>query len=216
MYTDWGIWIIALEPRNCDCGSACARVEAIGIAADNYFNTLQGRRLGNMRGFARDWIATMAKKTKAPTLGQIQDALRAHSFEVTESAGGLRVAKYGCAAVLVGSSAVGEELGTATGTDTVVAYKERPGAVVAGEISRLLDRGYQKFLKTSRYELPATAQQLQAMHRFTEELTQVTGGVSLYNESLGTTSDVYQYDRVKGREAEHPAPVRPWGLEGGH
>jgi len=166
--------------------------------------------------FSGDWIAGMAGKTKAPTMGQIQDALRAHSFEVTESGGALRVAKYGCAAVLVASGSVGQELGTSTGRDTVVAYKERPGAVVAGEIARLLDRGYQKFLKTSKYELPATAQQLQAIHHFTEELTQVTGGVSLYNESLGTTSDSYQYDRVKGREVVQPAPARPWESAGGH
>jgi hypothetical protein len=58
--------------------------------------------------------------------------------------------------------------------------------------------------------------QLQAIHQFTEELTQVTGGVSLYNEALGTTSDVYQYDRVKGREALEPAAARPWELSGGH
>jgi hypothetical protein len=156
----------------------------------------------------------MARKTKAPTLGQIQDALRAHGFEVTEAAGTLRVAKYGCAAVLIASTEVGRELATATGTDTVVAYRELPGAVVAGEIARLLDRGYQKFLKTSKYELPATAAQLQAIHRFTEELTQVTGGVSLYNEALGTTSDVYEYDRVKGREALQAAPARPWDQAG--
>jgi hypothetical protein len=162
----------------------------------------------------------MAKKTIAPTLGQIRDALRAHSFEVTEAAGTLKVAKHGCAAVLVASNEVSQTLGTATGTDTAVAYRERPGAVVAGEISRLLDRGYQKFLQTSKYELPATAQQLQAIHKFTEELTQVTGGVSLYNESLGTTSDLYQYDRLKGREALHAAPARPWDqageISGGH
>jgi hypothetical protein len=153
----------------------------------------------------------MARKTKTLTLGQIQDALRAHSFEVTEAAGGLRVAKYGCAAVLVASNAVSQELGTATGTETAVAYRERPGAVIKGEIARLLDRGYQKFLETSKYELPATSQQLHALHAFTEELTQVTGGVSLYNESLGTTSDVYQYDRVKGREPLKSAPPSPWG-----
>jgi len=152
----------------------------------------------------------MAGKAKTPTLGQIQDALRAHSFEVTESAGTLRAAKYGCAAVLVASQEVGRELGTATGTETVVAYRERPGAVIGGEIARLLDRGYQKFLQTSKYELPATAAQLQAIHRFTEELTEVTGGVSLYNEALGTTSDLYHYDRVKGREALQPAPAQPW------
>jgi hypothetical protein len=87
---------------------------------------------------------------------------------------------------------------------------------VAGEISRLLDRGYQKFLKTSKYEFPATAQQLQAIHQFTEELTQVTGGISLYNEALGTTSDLYQYDRVRGREALQQAASQPWELGDGH
>jgi len=156
----------------------------------------------------------MAQKTKTATLDQVQETLRAHGFEVTAGPGAetLRVAKYGCAAALVASGAVGQELGTSTGTETVVAYRERPGAVVAGEIARLLDRGYQKFLKTSKYELPATAAQLQAIHRFTEELTQVTGGVSLYNEALGTTSDVYQYDRIKGREALKPPAARPWEL----
>jgi len=166
--------------------------------------------------FAGDWIRSMAPKTKAPTQEQIKDALRAHSFEVSELAGGFRAAKYGCAAVLVASGEIGQELGTSTGTATYVAYWERPGAVVAGEISRLVDRGYQKFLQTGKYELPATAAQLQAIHKFTEELTQVTGGVSLYNEALGTTSDLYQYDRLKGREALKPAPTRPWDSAGGH
>ena len=156
----------------------------------------------------------MARKTTASTLGQVAEALRAHGFEVVSQPDAVRVAKYGCAASLVASGSVGEELGTSTGTDTVVAYRERPGAVVKGEIARLLDRGYQKFLKTSKYELPATAAQLQAIHHFTEELTQVTGGVSLYNEALGTTSDVYQYDRVKGREALQAAAARPWDAAG--
>ena len=85
-----------------------------------------------------------------------------------------------------------------------------------GEIARLLDRGYQKFIKTSQYELPATAQQLHAIHQFTEELKQIIGSDDLYNESLGTTSDTYQYDRLKGREAAQPAPRRPWELSNGH
>jgi hypothetical protein len=182
-------------------------------------STLRRRTHGRQSGPGSDvgdWTARMASKTKAQTLGQIQETLLAHGFEVTAKAGQLTVDKYGCAAVLVASKEVGEEVGTSTGTDTVVAYRERPGARVAGEISRLLDRGYQKFLKTSKYELPATAAQLKAIHEFTEELTQLTGGVSLYNEALGTTSDLYQYDRVKGREAQQAAPARPWELSGGH
>ena len=85
-----------------------------------------------------------------------------------------------------------------------------------GEVARLLDRGYQKFIKTSQFELPATASQLHAIHAFSEELTQLTGGISLYNESLGTTSDLYEYDRLRGREGEAPAPKRPWELADGH
>jgi hypothetical protein len=80
----------------------------------------------------------------------------------------------------------------------------------------LLDRGYQKFIKTSQFELPASAAQLHAIHDFQEELTRAIGGISLYNESLGTTSDLYQYDRLRGREAEEPAPARPWELGTGH
>jgi hypothetical protein len=54
------------------------------------------------------------------------------------------------------------------------------------------------------------------IHEFSEELRQITGASDLYNESLGTTSDQYQYDRVKGREAVQPPAARPWELTGGH
>jgi len=70
-------------------------------------------------------------------------------------------------------------------------------------VARLLDRGYQKFIKTSQYELPASASQLQAIHAFSEELKQLTGAISLYNESLGTTSDVYRYD-ASGQRIDGP------------
>ena len=33
--------------------------------------------------------------------------------------------------------------------------------------------------------------------------------MGLYNEGLGTTSDVYQYDRLRGREAPQPHPPPP-------
>ena len=37
---------------------------------------------------------------------------------------------------------------------------------------------------------------------------------SLYNESLGTVSDSYHYDRVKDRDqAEAARPKRPWKQE---
>jgi hypothetical protein len=100
--------------------------------------------------------------------------------------------------------------------DAPAAFAVRPGVMVRGQIARLLDRGYQKFIKTAEFELPATAAQLEAIHRFSEELNLLTGAISLYNESLGTTSDLYEYDRLKGREAAQPAPQRPWELATGH
>ena len=82
--------------------------------------------------------------------------------------------------------------------------------MVAGEVATLLDRGHQKFWNIKRLEVPATAESLQGVHRFAEELRQVVGEPSLYNESLGTTSDSYLYDRVKGRDlpvAQRPVPA---------
>jgi hypothetical protein len=77
-------------------------------------------------------------------------------------------------------------------------------------VARLLDRGHQKFIQTLQNEFPATASHLHAVHRFSEELKQITGDIDLYNESLGTTSDLYIYDRLKGREAVQTAPQSPW------
>jgi hypothetical protein len=76
---------------------------------------------------------------------------------------------------------------------------QKPGWVLNGEISRLVDKGYQKFLKTSKLEIPATADKLRAIHDFSLELDQATGEVVLFNAAMGTTSDVYLYDRVAGR-----------------
>jgi hypothetical protein len=83
----------------------------------------------------------------------------------------------------------------------------KPGHLIAGEISKLIDRGYQKFLMTSKSEVPATADHLRALHTFSEELKEALGQTSLYNESLGTVSDRYQYDRVEHRD--EPAAARP-------
>ena len=54
--------------------------------------------------------------------------------------------------------------------------------------------------KTGKLEIPAAADHLRALHEFSEELNEAIGGTTLYNEALGTTSNVYNYDRVKGRE----------------
>ncbi|MGA8727325.1 MAG: hypothetical protein WB608_01135 [Terracidiphilus sp.] len=151
----------------------------------------------------------MTRKAKIPTFDQILEILRAHSFEVTSSAkvpGG----------TLVSKDCVGAVLAPAKEKGAPPVFAVHPGVLVRGEVAELLDRGYQKFIKTSQYELPATAKQLHAIHQFSEELKQLTGGISLYNESLGTTSDVYEYDRLQGREAAEPAPALPWQLASGH
>jgi len=149
----------------------------------------------------------MARKSRNPNFDQTLDLLRTHSFDVTPQAGvadSVMVSKYGAAAVI------------APAKDAPAAFVERPGALIRGEVARLLDRGYQKFLVISKYELPATASQLESIHRFSEELKQWIGSISLYNESLGTTSDLYQYDRLVGREDVHVDPPTPWETAGSH
>jgi hypothetical protein len=137
----------------------------------------------------------MAKKQSPRSFNDVLSMLGSQRFDVAPATEGAKrtpnafqVRKYGCAAEI------------AAAPDGSVELLARPGYLLNGEISRLLDRGYQKFLKTSRLEIPATADHLRALHEFSEELKQVTGSMNLYNESLGTTSDIYEYDRVQGRE----------------
>ncbi|HKO20393.1 MAG TPA: hypothetical protein VJU82_16060 [Acidobacteriaceae bacterium] len=135
----------------------------------------------------------MAKKTPVHTFSNALEYLAGHQFDVSSSREGsatkaFQVRKYGCAA----------EIAAAPDGSTLVLA--RPGWVLGGQISRIVDRGYQKFLKTPKLEIPATADHLRAIHEFSEELKEAAGSSSLYNESLGTTSDRYVYDRVKGRD----------------
>jgi hypothetical protein len=154
----------------------------------------------------------MPKKIKPPSFEEVVSKLRSLQFDVREEPGvakGLRVSKHGCAAVLVPT------------TDGRVALAKKPGVVLGGEISYLLDRGFQKFLKTSKLEIAATADRLKAEHQFSDELREVVGSPVLYNEALGSVSDEYMYDRVKGRDVDAPAWGRaPWepatGGTGGH
>jgi hypothetical protein len=163
----------------------------------------------------------MARKSLSADFEQTIDLLRAHSFDVSpyaQVAGGMLVSKHGAGAVLVpglGAAPTAAQANVAA-KQSAAAFAIAPGVLVRGEVGRLVDRGYQKFIKTSQYEFPALASQLQAIHQFNEELNQLTGSVSLYNESLGTTSDLYLYDRLSKREAEQPKPVRPWEVAGEH
>ena len=136
----------------------------------------------------------MAKKSPQRSFNDVLSLLGSQRFDVAPAQEGAKrtpnafqVRKYGCAAEI------------AAAPDGTVLMLSHPGWVLNGEISRLLDKGYQKFLKTSHLEIPATADKLRAIHEFSQELNEATGATSLYNEALGTTSDVYMYDRVKGR-----------------
>ena len=66
-----------------------------------------------------------------------------------------------------------------------------PGYLIGGEISQQAPRS--------------------ALLKFTEELKEALGLPSLYNESLGTVSESYHYDRVQDRDKPAAArPKRPW------
>jgi hypothetical protein len=137
----------------------------------------------------------MAKKTPLRSFNDVLSVLGSQRFDVAPAQEGAKrtpnafqVRKYGCAAEI------------AAAPDGSVEVLARAGWLLNGEIARLVDHGYQKFIKTSKLEIPATADRLRALHDFSEELREAIGATSLYNEALGTTSDVYNYDRVQGRE----------------
>ena len=147
----------------------------------------------------------MAKKTRHASFDEVLSKLGNEHFDVAAAGEGAsrgagrmyRVTKYGCAAEIAENTVDVTDRGG--GGQAAVRLLARPGWVLGGEISRILDRGYQKFLATSKLQVPATADHLKDLHRFSDELKEAIGALVLYNEAMGTTSDVYLYDRVKGR-----------------
>jgi len=142
------------------------------------------------------------KKVKTKSYEDAVAWFREHGFDVLEAPGTSNrvfLKKYHCSAAIERTEGGGVK---------IFAY---PGYLIAGEISKLVDHGYQKVLKTSKAEYPATADHLKALHDFAEELKEGIGSISLYNESLGTVSESYMYDRVRGRDLpESERPERPW------
>src|ERR1700709_2591198 len=119
----------------------------------------------------------MAKKALQRSFNDVLSTLGSLKFDVAPAQEGakrtpnaFKVSKYGCAAEIV------------PGSDGSVQIVSRPGWLLHGEIARTLDAGYQKFLKTSKLEIPATADRLNAIHEFTEELKDAAGALTLYNE----------------------------------
>lgn len=148
----------------------------------------------------------MPKTIEARTYEEALAWLREHGFDVTDAPGTnsrVFLRKYNVSAAIQ------------KGPDDSVKIFAYPGYLIGSEISKLINRGYQQFLKTAKTEVPATADHLKALHSFAEELKVALGLPSLYNESLGTVSEAYQYDRIKDRDK--PAverPKRPWEVAG--
>ena len=133
------------------------------------------------------------------------ERLRAAGFEctsVSSSPERIRVMKHNSAALFERQP------------DNAFRLAQPPGYVFKGEIGRLWDAGYQKFWLLgpptdepfNEPRRPALAEQLQALHAFSEELKSVLGVPSFYNESIGSTCEVTAYDRLKGR-GPAPGPV---------
>jgi hypothetical protein len=154
------------------------------------------------RGWPKGLSAAMVKKIKTRTYEDAVSWFRNHEFDVLEAPGTSNrvfLKKYHVSAAIER---------TDDGGVKIFAY---PGYLINGEISKLVDHGYQKVLKTTKSEYPATADHLKSLHQFAEELKGGTGAISLYNEALGTVSESYMYDRVRDRDLpESERPERPW------
>jgi hypothetical protein len=131
-----------------------------------------------------------------PTFAERMENLRKAGMAVAERPGGItRAIRETCAVD------IRQEDGKARPT--------RAGILMGDEIGVLVDGGYQKFFRTpGGANKPALADELKALHNFEEDLKEALGQESLYNESLGTVSTFYLYDRVKDRDAG--VPRRAW------
>jgi hypothetical protein len=129
------------------------------------------------------------------------NAARAAGFKVVSSgAGKTRIERNGIACV------------AESGTEEIPRVVERAGVVMGDEIGTLMDGGFQKFFVTpSGKRKPALAEELKEIQNFQEDLREALNLTSLYNESLGTVSNVYLYDRVEGRD--QGTNDKPWDVK---
>lgn len=136
-------------------------------------------------------------RTKIPTFSERIDLLRQSGFATEAQADGrVLISKHGAAAL------VGDEGKNQPQID-------RAGVIVGGKIAEILSAGYQLFLELpSGQRLPATAEQLHNLHEFEEDVKEALGLTSLYNTSLGTTSQKHMYDRVYLRDIGRQP--KPW------
>lgn len=121
------------------------------------------------------------------------EALPKAGFAVGSTRGVMRAERYGCGAEFRHTS------------DGHFVMTVLPTIIVNGQFTRLWDAGYQKFLITDDgRKFPAQADDLVRMRRFNEELRSALGVPTYYNEALGSTCQVTEYDRVAGRPGAVP------------
>ncbi|HLK68331.1 MAG TPA: hypothetical protein VKU19_33090 [Bryobacteraceae bacterium] len=129
------------------------------------------------------------ERPKNPTFAERLDDLRKAGFTVSAPSGGkVRVSRENYAIDLTESAGAIHSASSA-------------GILIGDEIGFLVDGGFQKFFQTAAgKKKPALADELKGLHNFEEDLRETLGRESLYNESLGTVSTFYLYDRVKDRD----------------
>jgi hypothetical protein len=142
------------------------------------------------------------ERVKKATFEDHMSAARAAGFTIESAGGGkTRIQRAVDSEMTVAAIA-------APGPDDVPRIVEPAGIVMGKEIGTLTDGGFQKFFTTpGGKRKPALAPELKAIQNFQEDLREALGLTSLYNESLGTVSNLYLYDRVEGRDkGEHDKP----------
>lgn len=123
----------------------------------------------------------------------VLETLPSLGFQVGSTRGVVRVEKYG-------SGAEFRHVQDGRFQMTIL-----PTVLIDGQFAQLWDAGYQKFFITDEgHKIPAVAQQLEHMRKFNEELRSALGVPTYYNEALGSTCQITEYDRVKGRPGDVP------------
>jgi hypothetical protein len=138
------------------------------------------------------------EKLSVPSFSERLDQLKSLGFTATAASGGsARISRGRYAAVI-------EDRGLEESVRVIQA-----GMVLDGDIGSLVNGGNQMLWQAPAGKVaPALATHLKELHAFEEDLKEGLGLVSLYNQSLGTTSDRHMYDRIANRDAGVPA--RAW------
>ena len=148
----------------------------------------------------------MAKAIEARTYEEALAWLREHGFDVTEAPGmngRVFLRKYNVSAAIQKNGDDGVK---------IFAY---PGYLIGSEISKLVNRGYQQFLKNSKTEVPATADHLKALQSFAEELESCAWLAQPLQRIPRNGERLLPLRSPQGRrQGAGDRPKRPWEVAG--